>query len=162
MDKLKNYVVFGLSLFVVLLFTGCASTGSPIDPADRDTTGAYDGVWLGSVSGPRSNKALLPNNATLTCEWDPFDILMTVEDGTMEIAGLEDKTPVSTTGDFFVDFLIGSPTLRGGVSSGTERSGRIFSGSLAAEKSSGKFQTYITTFGKVGCQGSIAITKRSS
>lgn len=163
MDNLnlsKYTFALGLSALAMLVVTGCASTKTAIDPADKDTTGAYDGNWIAKISGPKSAKALLPGNARLTCKWDPFDVALKVEDGMIELAGIEGKTPVSSEGDFIIDFIVGSPTLRGGVTSGTEKSGRMIRGNLAVDNPTGSYLTYITTFGRVGCQGDVVLAKR--
>lgn len=160
MNTLKCSLALGLSALAMLILTGCASTATTIDPADRDTTGAYDGSWTAAVSGPKSAKALLPGNARLTCKWDPFNVSLNVADGMIELAGIEGKTPVSTDGDFIIDFIVGSPTLRGGVTTGAEKSGRIIRGNLAGENPTGSYLTYISTFGRVGCQGDVTLAKR--
>ncbi len=55
---------------------GC--TAKHIDPADRDTSGTYDGVWVVSVDSPKAARVPMPGNIIMHCDWEPYEFNLTV------------------------------------------------------------------------------------
>lgn len=152
MNTLMKLAVVGV-VFSFSFVTGCA-TGN-IDPADRDTTGNYDGVWIGTVAGPRADKEILPGNWTMSCEWKPFEIYLVVDDGRVQLGKLETKTPVSTKGLFRIALDSGAAGMTGGIISGNSRFLEIFSGNLSGGDPRGKYSQYISSLGGNGCSAKI-------
>ena len=113
---MKTVITTGATLCFLLL-GGCAA--GHIDPADRDTTGAYDGVWTGSVTKPRARRETLPGNWYMNCGWQPFEITLTVIDGRLRLDNLEGTAPVSTKGAFRLDLGGGDTRMVGGVMPGS-------------------------------------------
>ena len=148
------------SILCVALLSGCAAKA--VDPADRDTTGAYDGVWLGSVGGPRADQVDLPGNWVMQCGWEPFEIYMVVDDGRIQLGRMEIKTPVSTRGDFRLDINSGDAEMIGGIMSGNGQFVDVFSGNLSGTNPQGKYFQFVTSIGADGCSGPIQFTLESS
>lgn len=150
--------VAGTALSLSLL-GGCAT--KHVSPADRDTTGTYDGVWVGTVGKPRASRVTLPGNWIMTCDWEPFHINMTVADGKVRLNKAEVKTPVSTKGDFRIDVPRGAARMNGGVMPGNSGIVDIYSGNLADSSPHGKVTQYITTVGSNGCSADIEFRRRT-
>lgn len=159
MNKLIKLAAAGTASLCISVLAGCASGN--IKPGDRDTTGIYDGAWIGTVGAPRSKRAQLPGNWIMTCDWQPFDILLTVKDGHVNLGNLKEKTPVSTKGDFHIEIIGGQSSMRGGVMPGNARNKSVFSGSLAADDLEGKYVQYLSTSGGSGCNSTMKLRRRS-
>lgn len=136
---------------------GCAA--SHVDPADRDTTGAYDGVWIGEVAEPRSSTEILPGNWEMSCGWEPFEIYLVVDDGRIQLGRLENKSPVSKGGNFRIDLDSGEAGMIGGIMAGNGSFMEVFSGNLSGDDPRGKYRQYIESLGTNGCNAKIRFTR---
>ena len=150
---LKTPIKMALASAALTVITGCAT--GPVSQADRDTTGAYEGVWIGDVSKPRSSTEMLPGNWRMTCDWEPFQVYMVVDDGQMQLGKLEQRTPVSTKGKFQIVLSSGAAGMTGGVMQGNGKYLQKFTGSLAGSAPGGKYQQIISSIGGNGCSGKI-------
>lgn len=144
---------FAILALAASFLTAC-STGH-IDPADRDTTGAYDGFWIGKVDKPRSSKVILPGNWEMSCSWEPFEIFLAVADGRAQLGRLENKSPVSKAGDFRIDIVSEDAGMVGGIMSGNGNFVQVFSGNLSGEDPRGVYKQYSESLGKNGCSAKI-------
>ncbi len=141
----------------VSLLAGC--TTGHVDPADRDTTGAYDGVWIGEVEGPRASTEILPGNWEMNCEWEPFEVYLVVDDGRIQLGRLENKSPVSKGGNFRIDLDSGAAQMIGGIMSGNGSFVQVFAGNLSGDDPRGKYRQYIESLGTNGCNAKIRFTR---
>ena len=145
------------AMLSVSILAGCAA--GHVDPADRDTTGAYDGVWIGEVEGPRASKEILAGNWEMSCGWDPFEIYLLVDDGRVQLGRLENKTPVSKNGDFRIDLTSDDATMRAGVISGNSDFTQVFAGNLSGDDPRGKYRQFIASISTHGCSAKIRFTR---
>lgn len=139
--------VIGCTLLALTL-GGCAA--GHVKTSDRDTTGTYDGVWVGTVGSPSARRVSLPGNWYMNCDWEPFEVYFVVEDGRMQIGKLEGKTPVSSSGRFRMDIAHGDSQMIGGIMSGNGKYVTIFSGKFSGD-ATGKYQQVNTSIGTYGC-----------
>lgn len=158
MKALTNLAIASTT-FSLILLGGCA-TGH-VDPSERDTTGAYDGIWVGSVDEPRASRELLPGNWYMNCEWEPHEVYLVVDDGRVQLGKLEGKTPVSKKGDFRIDVNSGAAGMQGGVMPGNPDFIQIFSGNLAGSDPRGKYMQLIGSMGGNGCSARIRFKRYS-
>jgi len=135
MNKTTKTKIAGSALIFALL-SGCV-TGH-IDPNDRDTTGAYDGIWVGEVSEPKAARVALPNNWVMHCNWESYEVYFVVDDGRVQLGKLETKTPVSTDGNFRIDYDLGQANQIGGVMPGNGKDTAVYSGNFSGENPRGK------------------------
>jgi len=140
------------------LISSCASIPE-VDAADRDTTGAYQGEWIGAVSKPRAKVASLPGNWRMNCSWEPFEVYLLVDDGRVQLGTLEKKTFISEEGSFRLQIESGPAGMVGGVMSGTPEHIEIFAGTLSGENPEGKYFQRITGFNADGCTGNIVFSR---
>ena len=147
-----------LSLLALAL-GGCAA--KHVDPADRDTSGAYDGVWIGEVDGPRAKREKLPGNWYMSCDWEPYEIALVVDDGRVQLGRLEGTTPVSTDGDFRIDVGQGAAGMSRGTMPGNGQFMTVFSGNLGGERPRGRYTQFITSIGANGCNAPIRFRRQS-
>ena len=143
----------------VSILAGCAA--SHVDPADRDTTGAYDGVWIGKVDGPRALKEILPGNWQMNCGWEPFEIFLLVDDGRIQLGRLENKSPVSKNGDFRIDLSSGDAKMSNGIMPGNSDFMQVFSGNLSGDDPRGKYRQFIASISTHGCSAKIRFTREN-
>jgi len=159
--KILNHkkILTAISALIALpLFSSCASIPE-VGAADKDTTGVYHGLWIGSVSKPRANTAILPGNWTMKCGWEPFDMYLLVVDGTVQLGNLEKKTYISQEGNFRLQIESGPAGMIGGVISGTPEHIEVFAGKLSGENPEGKYFQRITGFNAEGCTGNIVFSR---
>lgn len=159
MNKLMKLAAVSVTLSLAVL-AGCA-TGH-VDPADRDTTGAYDGVWIGSVAGPRASTVLLPGKWQMSCDWEAHEVYLTVDDGRVRLGKLEGKTPVSSKGDFRIDLSSGPAGMSSGIMSGTGEFVHIFSGNFSGSEPNGNYAQLITSIGTRGCSSVLQLRRASN
>ena len=141
----------------VVVLGGCAA--AHIDPDDRDTTGAYNGVWIGSVGAPRAKRESLPGNWIMRCDWQPFEVTFRVIDGRIRFDDIEGKTPVSSEGAFRLDLSGGQAGMTGGTMSGNGRYVQSFSGTLAGDDPGGRYLQFVTSRGKGGCNAPLRLRR---
>lgn len=146
------------AMLSVSILAGCAA--GHVDPADRDTTGAYDGVWVGEVEGPRASKEILAGNWEMNCGWDPFEIYLIVDDGRIQLGRLENKSPVSKNGDFRIDLSSGDAKMSNGIMSGNSDFMQVFAGNLSGDDPRGKYRQFIASIGTNGCNAKIRFTRK--
>lgn len=151
--KTTNKLAIASAAVFLTLLGGCAS--GPVSQSDRDTSGNYDGVWVGSVGGPRASNEILPGNWRMSCDWEPFEIYVVVDDGQLRLGRLEKRTAVSTKGRFRYDLESGFAQMTGGVMPGNSKFKYIYSGTLAGGKPSGKYMQTIPTIANTGCSSKI-------
>ena len=157
--KAKSKLSISSIVLSSMLLGGCAT--SSVSSSNRDTTGAYDGVWIGTVAEPRSSTQMLPGNWRMSCEWEPYEIYFVVDDGQMQLGRLEERTLVSTKGKFKFKVNSGKAGMVGGSLPGNGRFLQVFSGSLAGENPRGKYTQVITSIGGNGCSSKIHFRKQS-
>ena len=127
------------------LLAGCA--GGHVKPDERDTTGAYDGVWIGEVAGPRASRVELPGQWYTTCDWEPYEFYLTVDDGRVRIGRLDEKAFVSTDGDFRID-----------IESDRNGGGQFVqkvTGTLREDELVGRYLQFNTARGTTGCSAPV-------
>jgi len=132
-----------------------ACTAGHVKPSDRDTSGTYDGVWIGTVNPPRAKREVLAGQWYMTCDWEKFEVYITVDDGMAQLGKLEGKTPVSKTGRFRVDVSSGPAGMQSGVMPGNSKFVEAFTGTLSEEKAGGKYIQFIPVHGTNGCNAPI-------
>ena len=135
------------------LLGGCAA--GHVDPADRDTSGAYDGIWVGEVDEPRAKREVLAGNWYMSCDWEPHEVYLVVDDGRVQFGRLEGKTAVSSDGDFRIDLTSGDAGMNGGVMPGNAKYVSVFSGNLSGENPRGRYRQFIQAQGTNGCNAPI-------
>ncbi len=104
----------------------------------------------------------LPGNWYASCDWEPYEIYITVDDGRVRLGRLEDKTPVATDGRFRIDYSSGPAGMIGGVMAGNGKVIQVFSGSLAGENPRGKYRQYNTAIGTYTCGAKIRFRRDSN
>ena len=144
---------------LALALGGCAA--GHVNPADRDTSGAYDGVWIAEVGGPRAKREPLPNNWYMTCDWEPYELTFVVDDGRIQLGRLEERTPVSKDGDFRIDVAEGGGRMSNGTMPGNGKFVNIFSGNLAGEAPRGRYAQQLAQLGANGCNAPIRLRRQS-
>lgn len=159
MAKLKKIAAISCTLCALVL-TACG-TGH-IKPEDRDTSGTYDGVWVGEVAEPRASRVILTGNQHLLCEWKPYQIYMVIDDGRVQLGKLESKSAISKEGRFRYDLTSGNVRTHGAVSSGAEKFVQIFSGNLSGQNPQGVYKQYLSSLGGGGCSSKIQFRKLDS
>lgn len=137
-------------LATLLLLVACAST-KPVPETERDTSGAYDGVWSGFVAAPTATRVTLPGNWYMRCDWQPFEFSLQVTDGMVQVADLVDLTPISTDGRFRLDVIISAAGMDQGVMAGNGKFVDRFAGRLQVDTGSGSYLRYISSIGVHGC-----------
>ena len=155
-----NRLAVAGAVLSLLALGGCAA--GHVDPTDRDTTGAYDGVWVGEVGGPRAKRASMGGNWYMSCDWEPYEIYLVVDDGRIQIGRLENKTPVSTDGDFRIDLDHGSAGERSTSQIGSAQYVTVFSGNLSGENPRGRYVQFIESVGASGCTAPIRLRRDES
>ncbi len=98
----------------------------------------------------------------MNCEWEPFELYLTVDDGRVQVGKLEKRTPVSKKGAFRVDVVSGDAGMRGGVMSGNSKVVQVFSGNFDGNNPSGKYAQFITSLGTNGCSAKMRIRRHDS
>lgn len=147
------------TLTLVGMLNGCVTTKT-IEASERDTTGTYDGVWIGAVDGPFASKVLLPGNWAMNCEWEPFEIPLVIKDGNLQVGELDYTWYVSREGDFRIDLSSGPSRMVGGVMAGQSKNVQVFSGNLAGDNPEGKYLQYITSISSGGgCTADITFSR---
>lgn len=158
--KSQTFLSLCIACSAALFITGCGSTA--ISPADRDTTGTYDGVWIGQVDKPRSSTEILPGNWVMNCDWEPFEIYMLVDDGRVQLGRLEQRDIVSTKGDFRIKLDSGGAEMVGGVMAGNGKFIETFAGNLSGDKPSGKYLQVVSSIGGQGCSAKIKFKREAN
>jgi len=136
---------------VAITLAACAS--GPVKLEDKDNTGRFDGVWVGSVEGPRAKKEDLPGNWTVSCDWEPFTARFRVSDGMIKRSNKESSTPVSTDGDFKLSIRV--------PGTGINSYNRVYEGNLTEKSGSGRYMVVYTAYGATGCSASIRFDRKS-
>lgn len=144
-----------VTTLVLSLLGGCASTPRATPSDERDTTGAYDGRWIGSVGAPRARVEQLPGQRRMLCEWEPFEVSLTVENGEARVGREEATTPVSAAGDFRLDIGGGEAEQRLGVMSGNDNAMDVFTGNLSGDEPRGRFLQLTSAVDGNGCNAPI-------
>ncbi|MFK8079015.1 MAG: hypothetical protein AB8B97_01910 [Granulosicoccus sp.] len=157
MDVWKNKLVAGLLLSLPLV-SSCTSIPE-VGATERDTTGAYRGVWVGLVDKPRASTEILPGNWRMRCDWEPFEIYLSVDNGSVTLGDQENVAYISDKGQFRIEFLSGPATMVGGSMPGAPENIQVFSGQLAGDNPDGKYVQRIATFGSGGCSAGISFSR---
>ena len=144
------------AVLCALLLGGCATRH--VDPADRDTTGAYDGEWIGEVAKPRATRENLAGQWYMTCDWEPFEVYLVVDDGRISVGRLEGRTPVSTEGRFRIDV---AEDASGSTVPGNADFVQVFSGNLSGDELRGRYAQFIPSLGLNGCNAPIRFRPHS-
>lgn len=140
-----------------VLLSGCASKA--VSMADKDTSGAYDGVWIGEVDGPRAKRETLPGNWYMSCAWEPFEMYITVDNGLVQLGRMEGRTPISGDGRFRLEVGSGPAGMSQGTMPGNAEFTEVFSGTLDDDDARGKFFQYVASRGAAGCSAKIRFTR---
>ena len=146
------------SVLSLLLLGGCATRH--IDPADRDTTGTYDGGWILSVSAPKADRVRMPGRMVMHCEWEPYEFRVNIKDGQVQLSGLEQEAVVATSGKFRFDRSAGSVRMMNGVLSGNDNKIiGIYTGDLSGEEPKGEFVQHIASLGGYACRANTSLRR---
>ncbi len=156
MAPFKKIAAVGCTLCILVL-TACGT--AHVKPEDRDTSGTYDGVWVGEVAGPRASTVILPGNWTMSCEWKPYRIYVIIDDGRVQLGKLEGKSAISKAGKFRYDLTSGDAKMHGGIMPGNGKFVQTFSGSLSGANPQGVYRQYSTSLGGSGCTSKIQFQK---
>lgn len=159
MTTIKKLTLLGCSLSVLLL-TACAA--GHVKPEDRDTTGAYDGVWVAEVGGPRATTVILPGNWRMSCDWEPYEVYIVIDDGRVQLGKIEGKSAISKGGQFRYDLASGDAGMRGGIMSGNSKFMQIFSGNLSGDDPKGVYRQYVASLHGEGCTSTIHFRRYDS
>ncbi|MBX2883050.1 MAG: hypothetical protein KTR32_24065 [Granulosicoccus sp.] len=159
MNSLKKFITTAL-LSSLAFVGGC--TAKHIDPADRDTTGSYDGVWVVSVDAPKADRVPMPGNVVMHCSWEPYEFNLKVDEGRLLLEGYTRESVVSTEGNFRFDWDAGSVRMQSGVISGSANEiVGIYAGNLAGQEPGGKFTQYVASLGGNTCSADMSIRRKS-
>lgn len=157
MNHWKKLLLVG-SVSCLLLTGGCA-TGH-IDPADRDTTGTYDGGWILSVSAPKADRVRMPGRMVMHCDWEPYEFRVNIKDGQVQLAGLEREAVVAANGKFRFDRSAGSVRMMNGVISGSDNKiVGIYSGDFSGAEPKGEFVQNIASLGGHACRANMILRR---
>ncbi|PID60620.1 MAG: hypothetical protein CSB44_09560 [Gammaproteobacteria bacterium] len=140
------------------LVAACGS--SAIKPSERDTTGQYDGLWVGRVSEPRASRVELSGSWYTKCDWEPFEVRFVVEDGRIRLrrdSRNEFNTPVAGDGRFHLERPGKMATGRIGTLPGNGKAVYVYTGSLAEDGREGWYKPYVTSMGTGGCSAKMTL-----
>ncbi len=154
---MKHLLKISTTIALLTLISGCATPKTSAD--NRDTTGAFAGVWQGNVGGPRAQRVDLAGNWFMNCNWEPFSIFLNVKDGTVQLNEVKDKAYISTKGSFRLDLTGGEGSSSRGVMPGNSKFVNVFSGSLAGDKPKGRYSQYLPSIGGNGCSANIEFSR---
>lgn len=149
-----------LAITLALPLQGCLSSlvVKPISEANKDTSGAFDGRWTGTIkSTPAKQQG--PGNWTMTCTdrtGDKFAINVSGGEANMGLANRQNKTFVNSKGQFRFEVPTGSNVTASGTSDSSLNDGSvtlILTGSL--EDMAGNFIIGIADLSNAGCTSKV-------
>ena len=157
MSYLSRFTV-PILLGSVLFIQGCAS--AVVSDSDRDTTGLYDGRWKANVQRPAALQTV--QNWRLTCESDPFELDLVVNDGQVYISSPgsdhHSVTNIDSRGRFSLEYILAGKAQASASSSSALDNGTrklLLRGSLGKSERSGSFKVGIQQFAWQGCRAKV-------
>lgn len=163
-DKFPLLTLPLLALTLTLPLQGCLSSlvVKPISEANKDTSGAFDGQWIGTIqSTPARQQG--PGNWTMTCTdrtGDKFAINVSGGEANMPLANRQNNTYVNSKGQFRFEVPTESSASASGTSDSSLNNGAItliLTGSLTDQ--SGNFVIGIAELANSGCTSKVAYEK---
>ncbi|MEM7259160.1 MAG: hypothetical protein AAF404_17420 [Pseudomonadota bacterium] len=156
----KQLLSAGLS---ILLFVGCASVPLvPVAESDKDSSGSYDGRWLGTITNTPSTQQSIGTVSYMRCGDRSGQVVgpLMVKDGTFRLnyRGENVTTYVNSHGGFKAVVPVKMGQFYGGGASFVSKKDTILvSGSLDSKK--GTFRISTVDLGGAGCASSLSFKK---
>lgn len=153
-----------LALSALLLQTACVSNvSSQVKQADKDSSGAYNGVWIAQVQRS-AGQQYMPNNWIANCDPSAHEFSMKVQDGVASVrhGGKVEETFVAGNGDFRFHIPLKQ---KAQASSGSSKSmllsgmNRIIYGNF--QKTKGRYTVGYEQFGNSGCTAVMNLVKKT-
>jgi len=166
---MKNFVSLFAVVVIVVLVTGCASmVARPVDRADRDTSGIFDGTYTVT-----QRKGALKQNIeqwVFTCESfdEEYQFTLAVRNGEVTIDGDDNTTSdvyVNAKGDFRAEYELADAAKESASSFASITSGKrtlIIQRNLSNRSSSGLITWGVAQFGNAGCTTRLSFRKHEN